>query len=174
MNRNSLWASGMVLAVLVLWVSGCPYESEVPLTPVESARIDASLIGKWQYGSGVPNDPKGSGTITFFPFNEREFLAVLEEEGKKENELYRAFVSVVDGERFLNAQEIKASSEKRSWAFVNYEVNQGELRIRIVEEKLFKEKKGLSETPFEFIRKHLKDKDLYGEEPAQILRRTKG
>jgi hypothetical protein len=162
------------MAALVLWASGCPYESDVPLTPVEAARLDTSLIGKWLYRGDGSRDSEESGTITFIPFNEREFLAVLEEEGKKENELYRAFVSVVDGEKFLNAQEIKASSEKRSWAFVNYSIINGELRIRIVEEKLFKEKKAPSETPFQFLRKHLKDKDLYGEEPAQILRRVQG
>ena len=160
--------------MLMLWVFGCPYESEAPLTPIEAARIDESLIGKWQYGSGVQGDPKGSGSITFFPFNEREFLAVIEEEGKKEDELYRAFVSVVEGEMFLNAQQIKASSEKRSWAFVNYAVCKDVLKIRIVEEKLFKEKKGTTETPYEFLRKHLKDKDLYDDEGAQVLKRVQG
>jgi hypothetical protein len=47
---------------------------------------------------------------------------VLKEEGKAEDELYRAFVSVVEGEKFLNVQQIKAPSEKRSWVFVNYAV----------------------------------------------------
>jgi len=174
MSRRARLASGVVLVALLFWVLGCPYESEVPLTPVEAARIDASLIGKWQFGRCVQADPKGSGSITFFPFNEREFLAVLQEEGKSEDELYRAFVSVVEGERFLNVRQIRPMAEKSLWYFVNYAVGNGELKIRIVEEKPFQEKKGPSETPYEFLRKHLRDKDLYDEGGAQVLKRAPG
>jgi hypothetical protein len=115
---------------------GCPYDSEVPFGRSDVAHIDKALVGNWLYRN---NDQKESGIVTISPFSESELLIVVREEGKSTHDFYRAFVSVVDGEKFLNIQEIKPTNDKRSWMFVNYSVANSELTIRIVEDKLFKE-----------------------------------
>ncbi len=153
-------------AAILLSLCGCPYDSEVPLTRSEDACIDLDLVGNWLYRS---TDQKDSGTITFSPFNEHEFLVILQEKGVHTREYYRAMGSNIDGDKFLNVQGIRPSFEKKSWTFVNYSVSQGELKIRIVEDKLFKEKFTSSVSLSAFIKTHLKDKDLYGDDGGKVL-----
>jgi hypothetical protein len=155
------------LAVVVSLLYSCPYDSEVPLGRSEVAHIDKGLVGNWLYRN---NDQKESGIVTISPFNESELLIVVGEEGKSKHDFYRAFISVVDGEKFLNIQEIRPSNEKRSWMFVNYSVANSDLTIRIVEDKLFKDKIASSPALNDFIRANIKNRDLYGSDGGSILK----
>ena len=137
---------------------GCPYDSEVPLTRSEDARIDTELIGNWTFRGTTPAD---AGMITISPFNEHELLIIPWEEGKNGRDYYRAFVSIIDGVKFLNLQTIKPAAEKKSWTLVNYTISKGELMIRIVEDKLIKEKFSSSTALREFIKANLMNSDLY-------------
>jgi hypothetical protein len=157
----------VVLSVVVSLIYGCPYDSEVPLSRSEVARIDKGLVGNWRHRN---NDQKESGIVTISPFNESELLIVVREEGKIAYDCYRAFISIVDGEKFLNIQEIKPTNDKRSWVFVNYSVSNGELTIRIVEDKLFKEKITSSLALNDFIRANIKNRDLYGSDSGSVLK----
>ena len=160
----------LVTAILFLFY-GCPYESEVSLSRIEDAGIDKELLGKWYYRNA---DQKDSGSVTVSIFNEHELLVVIQEDGKEEDDLYRAFSSMVDGERFLNVQEISTSSKKRKWTFVNYAVAGDALTVRIVEDKLFKGKIHSSGALHAFIRSHLKNRDLYADNDKKILKRARG
>jgi hypothetical protein len=165
-----LWkfcAKCVFLSAVVSLLYGCPYDSAVPLNRSEIAQIDKGLIGNWLYKS---NDQKESGIITIFPFNESELLIVMREEGKRAHDFYRAFVSIVDGEKFLNVQEIKPTNEKRSWIFVNYSIFNGELTIRIVEDKLFKDEIASSSALNDFIKENITNRDLYGSDGGTVMK----
>jgi hypothetical protein len=166
MRSIKFHAKCIFLSVILLSLYGCPNDQEVPLTRNEEARIDMELVGDWLYRSANPNE---SGTITISPFNEHEFLIVIRDEGKDSRDYFRAFSSIIDGDKFLNVQEIRPSSERRSWTFVNYSVSQGKLTYRIVGDKLFKEKFTSSAALSSFIKAHLKDKELYNEDGGNVL-----
>jgi|GEM_PF-849335 len=155
------------LAAIVLLLYGCPYDSEVPLGQSEVAHIDKELVGNWLYKN---TDQKESGIVTISPFNGSELLIITREEGKSAQVFYRAFVSVVDGEKFLNIQEIKPSNEKRSWVFANYHVSYGELTIRIVEDKLFKDNIASSSALVDFLSANVNNSDLYGSDGVKVLK----
>jgi hypothetical protein len=155
------------LAMIILLLSGCPYYSEVPISRSEVSHIDKRLIGNWLYKN---TDQKESGLVTISPFNENELLIIIRDEGKCAHDLYRAFISEVDGENFLNVQEIKPSNEKRSWVFVNYWIFSGELTIRIVEDKLFKDKIVSSSALMDFLNSNVKNRDLYGSDGVKVLK----
>lgn len=155
----------IILTVILLSLSGCPYDSEFPLNRSEEACIDTELLGRWVFKS---TDPKESGTVTISPFNEHELLIILREEGKINRDYYRAYTGIIGGDKFLSVREISPSSEKKSWVLVNYSISQGELKIRIVEDKLFKERFNSPAALAGFIEAHLRDKDLYGEDGGKV------
>lgn len=161
----------VIAAAMLLLLCGCPYESRVPLSRCQDAQIDERLIGMWRSETA---DPKESGTIIVAPFNEHEFLIVVHEEDKEGDDFYRAFVTDVGGEKFLNVQEIKASTKQQAWNFVNYHVAGDRLRVRIVEDKLFKATKAKQTTDslYGFIGANIKNKDLYDENDDHVLKRV--
>jgi hypothetical protein len=166
MSWNRRFLKYLFLAVMLLMLYGCPYDSEVPLTSSEDALIDTELIGNWTFRGKTPAE---AGMMTISPFNEHELLIIMREEGKCERDYYRAFVSIIDGVKFLNVQTIKPVSETRSWTLVNYSISNSELTIRIVEDKLIKEKFSSSTALREFIKIHLKNTDLYNENDGLAL-----
>jgi len=155
------------LATIVLLLPGCPYYSEVPISRSEVAHIDKGLVRNWLYKN---TDQKESGIVTISPFNASELLIIILDKGKCAHDFYRAFVSVVDGVKFLNVQEIKPSNEKRSWVLVNYWISSGELTIRIVEDKLFKDKIASSSALMDFLTSNVKNRDLYGSDGVKVLK----
>ena len=170
MRLNRRFIKYLFLAVMLLMLYGCPYDSEFPLTRSEDALIDTELVGNWTFRGKTPAE---AGMMTISSFNEHEILIITREEGKCERDYYRAFVSIIDGVKFLNAQTIKPVSETRSWTLVNYAVSGGELTIRIVEDKLLKEKFSSSAALREFIKTHLKNTDLYSENDGLAMKFVK-
>jgi hypothetical protein len=94
---------------------------------------------------------------------------------KGENEstamLMRAFGTIIDGQTFLNVQEIRKPGEKkRPWNFVNYSVSKDKLVYKVVEEDLFEKKSFTSpEALYTFIKENLKNKELYDQDDEQTL-----
>lgn len=169
MGSRRLPAKCILVTAILFLVCGCPYESDVPLSRIEDARIDKELLGKWLYRNAEQND---SGMIMISMFNEHELVIVIREDGKEDDDFYRAFSSVVDGEGFLNVQEISTSSKKRKWTFVNYAVAGDSLSVRIVEDRLFKGKIHSSEALHAFVKNHLKNPNLYADNDKKVLKRA--
>jgi hypothetical protein len=115
MKNKILFLAGICM---LLVLSGCPYESTVPLGDPCSAAIDTLLTGKWVY----PRSKGGNDTIEILPFNAHEFLVVTSgtEKGMiPRDALGRVFVSVIDDGKFINFYDIGHGDK---WIFMNYEV----------------------------------------------------
>jgi hypothetical protein len=148
----------VILLPFLLW--GCPYEAKAPLGESGKAPIDRELLGEWK------NTEQGEPfTMTIQQFNEHEFLISGAEfkNGICNCEAMRAFVTVIQGERFLNVQEIKGESESRGWWIAKYTVSGDTLRAWIVEDKLFTKPFTSSRELYRFIKKNLHNKELYGD-----------
>jgi hypothetical protein len=155
-----------LLILPLLW--GCPYESTVPLSKSSKAEIDQTLLGAWK------NTAEGEPfTMIIEQFNEHEFLLLGMEDGKINREVMRAFVTVIEDERFLNVQEIKETYDTRGWYLVHYALSGDTLTMRIVDDKLFTKKPLTSSQALSsFVKKNLRNKDLYGDDAPTVLQRV--
>ena len=102
-------------------------------------------------------------TIEFLRFNEKEYVAWSREpDGEAEKIVaYRAFITEIEGERFLNAQELDAEPG-RAWSFANYRISGDTLSLRFVDDALFSSRTfESSDSLREFVRKNLHDPRLY-------------
>lgn len=152
------------LLLIPLLLSGCPYQSRIPLSLPGEAKIDKELIGKWKYENKEGNE---LGMVTISKFNDHELLIVLKEKDKNYCEMLRAFVTIIDKEKFLNIQEIKGIYEDREWSFVNYSISNCTLSYRIIDDELIeKNKKNISSSKelYTFIKENLANKNLYDSE----------
>ena len=168
---------GLLLLVLSLaFLCGCPYSSDVSMSKSSKAKIDKELLGEWKFAD---EKEQGSGTISIRQFNDHELVIYLLVEheskgGEIECEIYRAFVTVIENENFLNFQEIEASPQSRSWTIVNYIISGDTLKYRLVGDKLFnKLKKPItsSRALYRFVKRNLHNKDLY-DGGFQVLKRV--
>ncbi len=164
-SRLSLGILFFLFILPLLW--GCPYESEVPLGKVSKAKIDQALLGAWK------NTAEGElFTMIIQQFNDHEFLLLGMEDGKIDRDVMRAFVTVIKDERFLNVQEIKEQYDARGWYLVHYALTGDTLTMRIVDDKLFTKPCTSSRALYSFVKKNLRNKDLYGDDTPTVLQRV--
>ncbi len=160
----------LLIFFIPLFLYGCPYESAIPLSKFTDTKIDKDLIGKWIPAEEKDKDP---GFMLITQFNDHELLFLLTEKGKDEIEAWRGYATIIGKEKFLNLQRIKSPYVKRHWSLVSYTVEKDVYTMKIFEEKIFKNKKfGSSKELYEFVKKNLKNKDLYDDDKF-VLKRVK-
>lgn len=154
----------------LLCFCACPYESEFPLSKCGEATIDKQLIGQWKLEA---KEGEQAGVIIIHRFNDHEYLISAKGENESTAMLMRAFGTIIDGQTFLNVQEISNPGEKkRPWNFVNYSISEDKLIYKVVEEDLFEKKSFTSpEALYRFIKENLKNKELYEQDDEQTLHR---
>ena len=143
-------------------VAGC-YESPVPLAPASKAVMDERLVGRWEL---VRGDGEETSDLLVLRFNERELYA-RSREGQKDAH-FRAYVVVVDGARFVNAQSLE--ERDRSFYFFRYDIGPDSvLTLRMVSGRSIPKPIESSEKLRTFIREHLGNEELY-EDPDRFRR----
>jgi hypothetical protein len=166
--NNTMRNIGIVFFLLImplLW--GCPYESEIPLSKSSKAEIDQALLGAWK------NTAEGEQfTMIIEQFNDHELLIMGTEDGEVKPEAMRAFVTVINDERFLNVQEIEKSYDERVWYLAKYTISGDTLTAWTVDDKLFTKPVTSSRALYRFVKKHLHDKALFGNNPFLVLKRV--
>jgi hypothetical protein len=153
-------------ALAVLALAGCPYSSDNPLSDPAAASPDAQLIGTWKTQDP---DTKEWVTLSFFPYGEHEMVAFTPGAAGDQPEAYRLFVTIIDGERFLNVRQLEqkgdaaAGADSGAWMFVNYRVTaEKRMILRVVDDELFpKEGLATAEELRAFLRGRLADPRLY-------------
>ena len=159
----SLKRSSLILCLLFIipFLCGCPYESKVPLSASKDAEIEGDLLGDWTFVDKEGNREAKEGVITFIRFNDHEYLIVM----KKDDEIgrMRAFVTEINGYKFLNCQEIKEyGRESGRYSYIEYRIeSNNEVLLRIVEGELFEEKFQSSEELFDFVKSNIDNNKLY-------------
>ena len=95
-------------------------------------------------------------TLTIRGSGAGEYLLLAESPDEEEPESVRAFVSTVDGEKFLNIRD-------EEWILVNYRVSGDLLQLRLVDDQLFESRTFASPEDLRaFVRQNLADPRLYG------------
>jgi hypothetical protein len=159
MRRFPGWRVRWVLPLLaILALSACPYSSEHPLSDPGAAAWDPALAGTWKL-----QDPETREwvTLSFFRYDEHGLVAFTPGDAGGKADAYRMFVTVIEGEKFLNVRQLDEKADQ-GWFFVNYRIEGSRLVLRVVEEELF------GTTPFatsqalrSFVQRNLADPRLY-------------
>jgi hypothetical protein len=137
------------------------------LSKSSAAKIDTALLGEWK------NTEEGEPfTMIIEQFNDHELLLLGVEDGKVQREVMRAFVTIVKDERFLNVQEIKGLPDARGWHLANYVISGETMSIRIVDDKLITKPFTSSRALYAFVKKNLRNKELFGDGSAMIFQRV--
>jgi hypothetical protein len=110
--------------------------------------------------------------ISFFPFNERELVAVSPgDDANPVASVFRVFTTPIGAERFLNIQELQSAPGE--WYYARYTIDGNRLVLTLVDDGLFD---GVSVSSAdelrELIRAHLDDPRLYtpaGEERQDMV-----
>jgi hypothetical protein len=113
------------LFVLTVMLSSCPYTSKVTIDS-PAVKLNPALLGKWE--------PKSSSDDRYVITKDKddEFTYKIEKKSKdqKEPTVYKAFISIVDGDSFINIWEDNSSTEK-SYYFYKLELNANKDRITL-------------------------------------------
>jgi hypothetical protein len=165
MNQKYMFIGILAMALLVY---GCPNHSINPLSSVESARIDDSLLGTWEFRE---ND-NVLGTMQILKFNEHEVVILANEQGKGVSDVFRAFTTEIEGERFINLQRLGGKEEEnRKWLFANYSIVGDEMKYKLVSDKLFDNEVLSSREIRHLVAQNLRNNVLY--EGGNLLYRLK-
>jgi hypothetical protein len=166
--NNTIRNLGILFFLLILpllW--GCPYESTVPLSRNSKAEIDQALLGAWK------NTAEGEPFIMIIEqFNEHELLIMGMEDGEVQREVMRAFVTVIQDERFLNVQDIDVPPDKRVWYLAKYTISGDTLTAWTIDDKLFTKPFTSSRALSSFVKKNLHNNDLFGDDTPIVLQRV--
>jgi hypothetical protein len=106
----------LVLFSVCLFFMGCPYNSSVPIDAT-GVKIDKRLIGKWQKRSSEDD------TYTVTKKDENTYMIVdtpkKTEGSDNKDKTYTAFISDVDGVKFLNLND---ASDQNNIVFYFYKL----------------------------------------------------
>ena len=159
-------------AVLFLLILSTGCGTPVPLGAAEDAVFDADLVGLWQ---AVPSPDADDAQMLVLQFNDREYYVELREPGSEpfgeEVLRLRAYLTDLDGHRFVNLQGIDPEDTEREFIFYRYALDAAGL-LTITEVELGDERDEEFETTEElraFVRARLDDPALYGD-TARFMR----
>jgi hypothetical protein len=156
MRRNPfIFIAGIML---IFTMTGCPYESPVPLGNSCSSSVATELLGKWVYPSATGK----SDTVEFIQFNEHEFFIEFRE--NKEGGIRiiskgRGFITVVKNQRILNFCELGSPVK---YYFFKYEVKNNRMITWSPSDKFIKKPFNSSEELLEYFKKNMDRKEFYG------------
>lgn len=147
---------------MCLFLCGCPYESKVPLGPVEDSVMDRELLGLWECRS-EKDDP--SWSLSIFRFDSRQYYIYIAAPGEKPAH-FRAFGTRIQGKPFLNVQELDIRGkvpEDRYW-ILSYDLGKNNyLAMKIIRDELLKNIPPSSEALRDGIEKEIGNAGLYEE-----------
>jgi hypothetical protein len=154
------------MLVLLILLSGCPYESSVPLSSPDKAEIDPVLIGTWIF---TDKEKKKDYEIPFIAFNDHEYLIVLSND--EETDYIRAFTTEIAGRRFLNYKKLHVDGSPEKYGFLRYEIQNDRLYVHTVEDDLITKEFENPAQLYDHVKKHIADERLYS--PFAVFRRAR-
>jgi len=101
-----------IVALALLTLTGCPYDSDIPLSNSENSQIDPALLGIW-YAKDIKtrND---TIEIKIIDFNAHEYLIAYKEiqsDGDIKMTNLRGYVTAIGDKKIMNLHELGRSNE---------------------------------------------------------------
>jgi hypothetical protein len=126
---------GIFAMILLIAMTGCPYNSKVPLSDPRQSIIDTTLLGQWVT---IKTDPNGSNdTLTILKFNDHEYY--FESHEIKDGKLFitrgRGFTTIINNHKILNVGSL---DEPEKFYFEKYEIDGNLMRIYAASDQFIK------------------------------------
>lgn len=153
---------------IVLNLAGC--YSDHSLATLEQAVFDERLLGNWLF----PGSEDGSDVteIVVARFNEKEYVAAPAHEFSPKEGI-RFFVTEIDGQRFLNAQDLTPDLERRGYMFARYSFrNDDEALLEVPNIDAVPHQVASSNELVEAFRTGTKTQGFFNDKPS-VLRRIR-
>lgn len=155
----------LALLPLLLFLTGCPYNSKVALSEPKIA-LDKALLGEWR----SDKEPNDSSVMKVFEFNPNEYSIVIvdKSDNKTTVDYYRAFITSVADRKLLNLESLKS---KGDYNFCSYIVDGNQLTVKVVSDIAVKEKYPSSKALAKAFAVKINDKDFF--EDGLVFKRVK-
>ncbi len=111
------------LVAICILLGGCPYESKVPIDNA-TVKVNSALLGKWKPKSGSED------RYTVSKVDEYTYKIEKKKKDVKEPDIYKAFLSHIDEDVFLNLYEAKENIEQR-YFFYKVSLNKSETKVTL-------------------------------------------
>jgi hypothetical protein len=146
------------LFAIAVFIGGCPYASEVAIDN-PSVKVNPSLLGSWEKKSSEKYIYTVSKTDDF------NYKITRTDSAAQSPSIYKAYMSDVDGDKFLNLQETGSYSEKATYYLYKVELNSSSTRVTLkpLTENI-REKFSTSDELKSFIRKNKNLSFFYGKD----------
>jgi len=166
--RGGRVAMTALLFLAVSLLAGCPLVSDTPLSDPRSAVTDPGLIGTWR---AVDPETGEAHVLRIERFDEHGMVGVAQEADPQKTSIMRLFPTRVGPEAFLSIQEL--GHEATGWYLARYRLENGALRLKLVDDELFKDRRFSSSDELRaFVARNLADPRLYasaGDTPAEMV-----
>jgi hypothetical protein len=157
---------GAVSVFVVFLLTGCPYESQIPLSDSRVSKIDSLILGRW-YGIN-PSDSNEIYRLNILNFNDSEYLIEIatEKNSSSQTSLQRGFITIINGNKIMNLKDLDTKS---SYQFYLFELKMGKLYTSSFSDEFIKEKFTDMHEFYTYISKNI-DKDKFTETKIEFRR----
>jgi hypothetical protein len=139
-------------------MTGCPYESPVPLSDPGKSMIDPVLPGIWVNSKSNPDGT--NDTLLIIKFNDHEYYLESHEikNGKFIVSRGRGFTTMVNNHRIIN---ISALEEPGKFYFARYEVTGNMMILTYLSDNFIKKRFSSRRDFYEFCKENLDKEGFY-------------
>ena len=163
MKKNlSLLIIGMIM---IFAMTGCPYESSVPLGNSCNSIVDPALIGTWVN----PSTNGSKDTIKIMKFNEHEYYVEIHSKGLNGISTIsrgRGFVTLVKNQKIINYGEL---GQPDKFVFLKYEIRDKLMKTFSASDKFIKKPFNSSGELYNFFTRNMDKQGFYEPPDSSIL-----
>jgi len=153
------------LGLILIILTGCPYESSVPLGDACKSVVDPALLGTWV----IPASGRVRDTLVFLKFNDHEYYIEDASTGRNGPPIVnraRGFVTTLEGMNFLNFIELTDSAK---YFFFKYRMTNDRMVIWSPSDDFIKQEFGSEAEIVRFFRQNM-ERDGFFESPDTARR----
>jgi hypothetical protein len=161
-TKISIAITGMIM---IITMTGCPYESPVPLSNSCNSLVDPALIGTWIFPSTAGNND----TVEIMRFNEHEYYLEFHEKRKNGNIAIsrgRGFVTMIKNQKIINYCEL---GNPGKFMFFKYEIQDNLMKTFSPSDNFIKEPFKSGGELFDFFTRNI-DRQGFYEPPDTSIR----
>ncbi len=151
--------------IMIITITGCPYESSVPLGNSCNSTFDPALTGTWINPASNGN----KDTIIIMKFNEHEYYIEIHEKGQtgvKTTSRGRGFVTSIKNQKIINFCEL---GKPDKFIFFKYEIRNKLMTTFSASDKFIKQPFYSSSELCDFFTRNMDKQGFYEPPDSSIL-----
>ena len=163
MKNKTLFVITSMIMIIVM--TGCPYESSVPLSNSCNSTFDPALTGTWIN----PATNGNKDTIVIMKFNEHEYYIEINEKdqtGGKITSRGRGFVTSIKNQKIINFCEL---GKPDKFIFFKYEIKDRLMKTFSASDKFIKKPFNSSGELYNFFTRNMNNPGFYELPDSAIL-----